>query len=155
MLFCMSSLGGKISATVVGTALVAVLGFGAVQVVQAADARSTEPQVVQVADFGTEPYDPATVLDAQADKAAREEAARIEAERVAAELAAAEAARVAAEQAAAQEAARVAAEQQAVTYDEPSEPAPAPEPYTGPDPTTQNHTICEVLADGTQVPCQH
>lgn len=153
MLFCMSSLGGKISATVVGTALVAVLGFGAVQVVQAADARSTEPQVVQVADFGTEAYDPATVLDAQADKAARDEAARIEAERVAAEAAAAEAARVAAEAAAVQEAASTP---EIVTYDEPSEPAPAPapEPYTGPDPGAQPHTICEVLADGTPVPCQ-
>ena len=93
-----------------------------------------------------------------------EAAAAVEAARVAAEqAAAAEAARIAAEQAAAAEAQRIAAEQaasdDAETYeaDEPSGPAPAPAPepeYTGPLPGTQTHSICQVLEDGTQIPCQ-
>lgn len=78
-------------------------------------------------------------------------AAEAEAARVAAE---AEAARVAAEA----EAARIAAEQaawEAAQVEEPVYEEPEPEaPYTGPDPNTQSHTICEVLADGTQIPCQ-
>ena len=159
MLGCMSR-GGIISGSIVGAVIVGVLGFGAVQVVQAADNRTGEPQVVQVADYGTEAYDPATVLDVRATEAEED---RIEAERVAAEAAAAEAARVAAEQAAAAEAARIAAEQETVTYDEPvttNNPAPAPAPEPGcpagyvNDPTRGCHSpVCEVLADGTEVPC--
>lgn len=92
-------------------------------------------------------------------------AAQVEAERIAAEAAAAEAARVAAEQAAAAqaEADRIVAEQavdtEAETFESSDEPAPKPEPepeeFTGPLPGTQVHTICAVLDDGTQVPCQH
>lgn len=116
----------------------------------------------------------ATDLDALPDTnglAAEQEvaAAAAEAERIAAEAAAAEAARVAAEQAAAAEAQRIADEQaaaEAEAYEaetfEQSEPVPAPEPaapacpegYVD-DPNRGCHSpICEVKADGTQVPCQ-
>lgn len=145
---------------IVALAAAGAVAFGYVQVVQAA-APEQVAEVVQLGDFGTENHDPSLVLGAQAEKAERE---RVEAERIAAEKAAAEqAARLAAEQAAAEEAARIAAEQEAAypepVSDEPGwswddiEPEPSTPPYPGPDPGAQPHAICEVLADGTEVPC--
>ncbi|MGR0221343.1 hypothetical protein [Agromyces sp. ZXT2-6] len=140
---------------IVALAAAGAIAFGYVQVVQAA-APDHVGEVVQLGDFGTENHDPSLVLGAQAEKAERE---RVEAERIAAE----EAARLAAEQAAAEEAARLAAAEEAAdpepVSDEPGwswddiEPEPSTPPYTGPDPGAQPHTICEVLADGTEVPC--
>lgn len=127
------------------------LGVG---MVTAMNANTAEPAVVRTVGFGTAgSFDRGAAIEtAVADKSAREaEAARVAAEQAAV---AAEAARVAAEQQAALEAEQLASEQYSATDEPATEPEPAEE-YTGPAPGTQVHTICQVLEDGTQIPCQH
>lgn len=87
------------------------------------------------------------------------EAAAAEAARIAAEVAAADAARLAAEaEASAGEPVEGESVDEVDEGDESPEPAPAPSappaPTTEWDPNTTPHTVCEVLADGTPVPCQ-
>jgi hypothetical protein len=154
------SIATTITATVTGAAAVTALAFGGIFLAGAAADAPAEPAPV-VIDSGSAVGEPYVNGLADEQEAA---AAQAEADRLAAEAAAAEAARIEAERIAAEEAARqAAAAELAPSYDEPSEPAPsAPAPAVpapapapaGPDPDAQPHTICEVLADGTQVPCQ-
>lgn len=152
----------KINDRIVGgiTAIVlmAAVTTGAVAFVAGANA-TPEPAAVETVDsIDLDAYPDTNGLAAEQEAAA----AQAEADRIAAEAAAAEAARVAAEAAAQAEADRVAAEQaaanaEAESFDAPADepaPEPAPEEFTGPLPGTQVHTICQVLEDGTQVPCQ-
>lgn len=149
----------KINDRIVGGIMAAVIMAGGAAATVAIASAAPEPTVAAVTEA------PALVIPSDAPNGLADEqetaAAEAEAARVAAEqAAAAEAARVAAEQAAAVEAERIAAEQaaaEAEAYEAESfEPAPEPEvvvPETGPREGTQVHTICQVLADGTQVPC--
>jgi nucleoid-associated protein YgaU len=142
--------GGFIALAVLGGATAATVGIA-----------SAVPEPASVTETST----PLTVpSDAPNGLAAEQEAeaAAVEAARVAAgQAAAAEAARLAAEAAAAAqaEADRIAAEQAALEAEsfeesEPEvvDPEPVPE-FSGPTPGTAVHTICQVLEDGTQVPC--
>lgn len=143
-----------------GVTAAALMGVVALGVVGVATAAPEPAAVVETTSLDLDAYPDTNGLAAEQEAdAAAVEAARVEAERVAAEQAAA---------AAAAEAARVAAEQAAASApeaqaDEPSDeggndtpaaPAPAPAPNPGYDPASQPHAICEVLEDGTQVPCQ-
>jgi hypothetical protein len=152
------SIASTITTAAAASVAVTVLAFGGIALGGAVADSPAEPAPV-VIDSGSavgEPY-----VNGLADEL-EAAAAQAEADRLAAEAAAAEGARIEAERIAAEEAARqAAAAELAPSYDEPSEPAPsAPAPVVpapapaGPDPDAQPHTICEVLADGTQVPCQ-
>lgn len=153
----------KINDRIVGGIMAAAIFGGAALATVAIANAAPEPSVgdrIVVTDPPLLDLNANGLADEQEAAAAAAEQARIAAE----QAAAAEAARIAAEQAAAAEAERLAAEQAAaepVFEPEPEvvDPEPAPEPPAppagGPDPGAQNHTICEVLADGTQVPCQH
>ncbi|WP_350347272.1 hypothetical protein ABIQ69_11585 [Agromyces sp. G08B096] len=129
------------------------IAFGAFTVFGGANAAEPTPEPTVAAitvDLASVPYTNGLAAEQETEAAA---AVKAEQDRLAAKAAAAEAARIAAEQAAAAEAERIAAEQ-AVAEEEPVVEEPEPE-YTGPVPGTQVHTICQVLEDGTQVPCQH
>lgn len=146
----------RIVGGVTAVALMGAIGLGGFALVAGANATPPAVDSTPVLDLGSLPDTNGLAAEQEA------EAAAAEAARIAAEAAAAEAARVAAEQAAAAEAQRIADEQaaaeaEAFEAEEPSDPAPEPEPeeFTGPAPGTQVHTICQVLEDGTQVPCQH
>lgn len=139
---------GYVVSGVVGLGVSAAIVAGVVVAVGSAQTSAAQPDSVVALDYGADYDRAAAVTAATADRDARAaaEATRVAAEQAAADAAAAEAVRVAEQQ---------RAQEQAGTSDELTvEEPPSEFPYTGPDPSAQNHTICEVLADGTQVPCQ-